>query len=100
MLGTVEQTGKDTGKDRDKVTFVRLLGVEGAQELEDELLRFAVASLDPLRGPMRRTWKKSFTRRSPFGSASTSNAAPKIADSACPSPSEYGRSVPELKAGS
>jgi len=48
VLGTVEQTGKDTGKDRDKVTFVRLLGVAGAQDLADELLRFAVASLEPL----------------------------------------------------
>lgn len=48
VLGTVEQTGKDTGKDRDKVTFVRLLGVAGAQALAGELLRFAVDSLDGL----------------------------------------------------
>jgi geranylgeranyl diphosphate synthase type II len=48
VLGTVEETGKDTGQDRGKVTFVRLLGVDGARALADELLRFAVASLDPL----------------------------------------------------
>jgi geranylgeranyl diphosphate synthase type II len=48
VLGTVEQTGKDTGKDRDKVTFVRLLGVAGAQALAAELLHFAVDSLDGL----------------------------------------------------
>jgi geranylgeranyl diphosphate synthase type II len=48
VLGTVEETGKDTGKDRGKATFVGLLGVEGARSLADELLRFAVASLDPL----------------------------------------------------
>lgn len=48
VLGTVEETGKDTGKDRGKATFVGLLGVEGARSLAEELLRFAVASLDPL----------------------------------------------------
>src|SRR3954462_717292 len=50
VLGTPEVTGKDTGKDEGKVTFVRLLGVEGAQSLAAELLVFAVASLAPL-GP-------------------------------------------------
>jgi geranylgeranyl diphosphate synthase type II len=48
VLGTPEVTGKDTGKDEGKVTFVRLLGVEGAQSLEAELLGFAVDSLAPL----------------------------------------------------
>ncbi len=48
VLGTPEETGKDTGKDAGKVTFVKLLGVEGAQTLADELLGFAVASLEPL----------------------------------------------------
>ena len=41
-------TGKDTGKDESKVTFVRLLGVPGAQALAAELLGFAVDSLAPL----------------------------------------------------
>lgn len=48
VLATPEETGKDTGKDDKKVTFVKLLGVTGAQALEAELLGFAVASLDPL----------------------------------------------------
>ncbi|MFP5288781.1 MAG: polyprenyl synthetase family protein [Thermoanaerobaculia bacterium] len=48
VLGTPEETGKDTGKDASKVTFVRLLGVPGAQALEAELLGFAVESLAPL----------------------------------------------------
>jgi len=48
VLGTPEETGKDTGQDAGKVTFVRLLGVAGAQSLAEELLGFAVASLDPL----------------------------------------------------
>ena len=41
-------TGKDVGKDEKKVTFVRLLGVPGAQALAAELLGFAVDSLAPL----------------------------------------------------
>ena len=48
VLGTPEETGKDAGKDTKKVTFVKLLGVPGAQALAEELLGFAVASLDPL----------------------------------------------------
>lgn len=48
VLGTPEETGKDVGKDTGKVTFVKLLGVPGAQALAAELLGFAVASLDPL----------------------------------------------------
>ena len=48
VLATPEETGKDTGKDASKVTFVKLLGVPGAQALESELLGFAVESLAPL----------------------------------------------------
>jgi geranylgeranyl diphosphate synthase type II len=48
VLGTPEETGKDVGQDAAKVTFVKLLGVEGAQALEAELLGFAVESLEPL----------------------------------------------------
>ncbi len=46
--GTTEQLGKQAGADADKVTFVKLLGVEGAQQLAAELLEFAVAALAPL----------------------------------------------------
>lgn len=48
VLGTPEETGKDVGQDAAKVTFVKLLGVEGAQALEAELLGFAAESLAPL----------------------------------------------------
>jgi len=48
VLASPEETGKDTGKDADKVTFVKLLGVDGARTLAAELLGFAVESLAPL----------------------------------------------------
>jgi geranylgeranyl diphosphate synthase type II len=48
VLATPEQTGKDAGQDADKATFVKLLGVAGAQALAAELLGFAVESLAPL----------------------------------------------------
>ncbi|MCB1055683.1 MAG: polyprenyl synthetase family protein [Acidobacteria bacterium] len=48
VLATSEETGKDSHQDDDKVTFVKLLGVEGAQHLAEELLAFAVESLEPL----------------------------------------------------
>jgi geranylgeranyl diphosphate synthase type II len=48
VLATPEETGKDAGQDAGKVTFVTLLGVEGARTLAAELLGFAVESLAPL----------------------------------------------------
>jgi geranylgeranyl diphosphate synthase type II len=48
VLASTEETGKDSHQDADKVTFVKLLGVNGAQALAAELLEFAVASLEPL----------------------------------------------------
>lgn len=48
VLSTPEEAGKDVGQDTAKVTFVKRLGVAGAQTLEAELLGFAVASLEPL----------------------------------------------------
>jgi geranylgeranyl diphosphate synthase type II len=48
VLGTPEVTGKDSHQDAGKVTFVKLLGIEGARTLAGELLDFAVASLAPL----------------------------------------------------
>lgn len=47
-LATPEETGKDVRKDTGKTTFVSLLGVEGARALADELLAFAIDSLEPL----------------------------------------------------
>jgi geranylgeranyl diphosphate synthase type II len=46
--GDPEEIGKDVAQDTGKVTFVGLLGVEGARALAAELLEFAVASLEPL----------------------------------------------------
>jgi len=48
VLATPEETGKDSHQDAHKVTFVKLLGVEGARQLAAELLDFAVESLAPL----------------------------------------------------
>jgi geranylgeranyl pyrophosphate synthase len=48
VLATPEETGKDAGQDAAKVTFVKLLGVDGARTLAAELLGFAVESLAPL----------------------------------------------------
>jgi geranylgeranyl diphosphate synthase type II len=48
VVATAEETGKDAGQDAAKVTFVKLLGVEGARTLAAELLGFAVGSLEPL----------------------------------------------------
>jgi geranylgeranyl diphosphate synthase type II len=48
VLATPEETGKDAHQDAGKVTFVTLLGVEGARALEGELLGFAVDALAPL----------------------------------------------------
>jgi geranylgeranyl diphosphate synthase type II len=45
---TAQEAGKDVGQDAGKVTFVSLLGVDGAAVLADELLAFAIASLEPL----------------------------------------------------
>jgi geranylgeranyl diphosphate synthase type II len=43
-----EDTGKDSQQDSHKVTFVKLLGVDGARSLMSELIEFAVEALAPL----------------------------------------------------
>ncbi len=48
VVGEAEVVGKDLGKDEAKVTFVKLLGVDGAQALASELLAFAIDGLTPL----------------------------------------------------
>jgi len=48
VVGEAEVVGKDVRKDEAKVTFVKLLGIEGAQALAAELLAFAVDGLAPL----------------------------------------------------
>lgn len=46
--GDEATTGKDVGKDEAKVTFVKLLGRDGARALAAELLAFAEAAVEPL----------------------------------------------------
>lgn len=48
VVATPQETGKDSGQDARRVTFVKLLGVEGARTLAAELLDFALVALAPL----------------------------------------------------
>ena len=45
-----EQLGKDVGKDTDRLTFVKLAGIEGAQKLSGELVETSLSSISNL-GP-------------------------------------------------
>jgi geranylgeranyl pyrophosphate synthase len=47
VLATSDEAGKRTGQDAGKVTFVRLLGTDGARAFAAERLAFATASLEP-----------------------------------------------------
>ena len=56
VIGTPEHLGKDVGKDADRLTFVKLAGVEGAKKLSDELAETSLASianLGPGAAPLR-----------------------------------------------
>ncbi len=56
VIGTPEHLGKDVGKDADRLTFVKLAGVEGAKKLSDELAETslaAIANLGPNAAPLR-----------------------------------------------
>jgi len=56
VIGTPEHLGKDVGKDADRLTFVKLAGVEGAKKLSDELAETSLASianLGPNAAPLR-----------------------------------------------
>jgi geranylgeranyl diphosphate synthase type II len=48
VTSTPETLGKDTGKDEQRLTFVKLAGVDGARKLSEELVDTSLASLDPL----------------------------------------------------
>jgi geranylgeranyl diphosphate synthase type II len=48
VVGDPAEIGKDVAKDVGKVTFVKLLGVDGARALAAELLEFAIQGLAPL----------------------------------------------------
>ena len=54
--GNSETLGKDVGKDEQKLTFVKLAGVEGARKLSGELVDTsleAIANLGPAAAPLR-----------------------------------------------
>ena len=56
VIGDPEHLGKDVGKDADRLTFVKLAGVEGAKNLSDELAETSLASianLGPNAAPLR-----------------------------------------------
>jgi geranylgeranyl diphosphate synthase type II len=56
VVGTPEQIGKDVGKDEQKLTFVKLAGVDGARKLSGELVDTsleAIATLGPVAKPLR-----------------------------------------------
>ena len=43
-----EVLGKDTGKDEQRLTFVKLAGVDGARKLSEELVDTSVSAIEPL----------------------------------------------------
>jgi len=45
-----ETLGKDVGKDEQRLTFVKLAGVEGARKLSEELVDTSIAAIEPLGG--------------------------------------------------
>ena len=48
VTSTPETLGKDVGKDEQRLTFVKLAGIEGARKLSEELVDTSLAALDPL----------------------------------------------------
>jgi len=46
-----EVLGKDVGKDEQRLTFVKLAGVEGARKLSEELVETSMAAIAPLGAP-------------------------------------------------
>ena len=56
VVGDPEQLGKDVRKDDQKLTFVKLAGVDGAKKLGEELVETsisAIANLGPAAAPLR-----------------------------------------------
>lgn len=56
VTGSAEELGKDVGKDDQRLTFVKLAGVDGARRLSEELVDTsieAIASLGPSAQPLR-----------------------------------------------
>ena len=58
VVGTTEVLGKDVGKDAQRLTFVKLAGVDGARKLSEELVETSLSSisnLGPAAAPRPRT---------------------------------------------
>jgi geranylgeranyl diphosphate synthase, type II len=49
VTADAKQLGKDVGKDEQKLTFVKLAGVEGARKLTGELVETSLEALTPMR---------------------------------------------------
>jgi geranylgeranyl diphosphate synthase type II len=48
VVGTPEQLGKDVGKDEQRLTFVKLAGVDGARKLSNELVDTSISAVSNL----------------------------------------------------
>lgn len=48
VTANVEELGKDVGKDEQRLTFVKLAGVEGARKLSQELVETSMQAIEPL----------------------------------------------------
>jgi geranylgeranyl diphosphate synthase, type II len=48
VTSTPESLGKDVGKDEQRLTFVKLAGVDGARRLSEELIATSIAAIAPL----------------------------------------------------
>lgn len=48
VTSSVETLGKDVGKDEQRLTFVKLAGVDGARKLSEELVDTSLAAIEPL----------------------------------------------------
>lgn len=67
VTASTAETGKDSQQDAHKVTFVKLLGIDGARALAAELLDFAVEALAPFgrkADPLREIAAMVLARRS------------------------------------
>jgi geranylgeranyl diphosphate synthase type II len=48
VTANAEQLGKDVGKDAERLTFVKLAGIDGARKLSEELVETSLAAIAPL----------------------------------------------------
>jgi geranylgeranyl diphosphate synthase type II len=53
VTGDAAVLGKDVGKDEQKLTFVKLAGVEGARKLSEELVETSLAAIEPIGKPAK-----------------------------------------------